>query len=52
MKFSDIMFIVGLLCIINALCLWWCFSISGWVICKILVVVGVNCLALAFMTLQ
>lgn len=52
MKFSDIMFMVGLLCVINALCLWGYFSISGWVICKILAVVGVNCFVLAFMTLQ
>ena len=52
MKFSEIMFMVGLLCVLNALCLWCCYSIPGWMICKILVVVGVNCLALAFMTLD
>lgn len=50
MKFYDILFAVGLLCVLNALCLWGCYSISGWVICKILAVVGINCLALAFMT--
>ena len=52
MKFSDIMLMVGLLCVLNALCLWCCYSIPGWLICKILAVVGFNCLALAFMTLN
>lgn len=52
MKFSYIMLMVGSLCVINALCLWWCFLISGWVFCKILTVIGVNCFVLAFMTLS
>lgn len=52
MKFSDILFMAGLLCVINAFCLWVCFSISGWAICKVLAVIGVNCLVVSFMTLK
>lgn len=52
MKFYEILFVVGVLCVLNALGLWWCCSISGWMICKVLVVIGVNCLVLALMMLE
>ena len=50
MKFSDIMLFCGILCIINALCVSVCIAVSGWWVCKILFVVGANCIALAVLT--
>lgn len=52
MKFSDIMLCCGILCIINAICVSICIVVPGWLVCKGLFVVGVNCIALAILTLE
>ena len=52
MKFCDIMLRCGIMCLIDAICMAICIVVPGWVVCKVLFVVGVNCIAVAILTLD